>query len=100
VKVFQPSHIDPRIAAQSAWFSVHPYNREGKHYVSLIGRDVEGSVTRHWINAQSVLGIREELLNVGISPATLFPDLTGLSAAIELQVRLGRLHVPKPVEKR
>jgi hypothetical protein len=60
VKVFQPSHIDPRIAAQSAWFSVHPYNREGKHYVSLIGRDVEGSVTRHWINAQSVLGIREE----------------------------------------
>jgi hypothetical protein len=33
--VFQPLHIDRRIAAQSAWFSVHRYSQGKQKFVSL-----------------------------------------------------------------
>jgi hypothetical protein len=93
VKAFRPFHIDRRIAAQAGWFTIHPYEEERNSYSILSEHSIRGKLSSHWLNNNNVHGIREELLRMGISRATLFPDLDGISQAIEMDLRLKRIHI-------
>ena len=88
-RVFQPFHIDRRIAAQAAWFSVHQYSHKAKEYVPLSEHESAGKLKKWWVtNAED---IRLNLLKMGVSRATLFPDLNGISQSLILDVELERL---------
>src|SRR5260370_22893009 len=49
--IFQPFHIDQRIVAQSAWFSVHRYVEHRDKFVSLEkNKNFKSSLSRHTIS--------------------------------------------------
>jgi hypothetical protein len=82
--VFQPFHIDQRIAAQSGWFSVHRYSEGHGKFVPLDRH----SEFRHYLTSYSVPKrvfdrVRQELRMLGVTQATIFPDLPGLCAEIQ-----------------
>ena len=93
VKAFRPFHIDRRISAQAGWFTVHPYQRASNSYLSAHKTTIRGELNDYWINNHSIEDIRNELLKMGISRANLFPDLGGISEAIEMDLRLGRIPI-------
>lgn len=78
-QVFRPRHHDPRIIAQSGWFSVHKHNASNDRFSSL---DSLASMNRRMrkfvIPAATFFDIRRDLARCGINKATLFPDLQGL----------------------
>jgi FRG domain len=82
--VFQPFHIDQRIAAQSGWFSVHRYSEGRSKFVPLDRH----SQFRQYLTSYSVPRgafdrVRSELRMLGVTQATIFPDLPGLCAEIQ-----------------
>lgn len=79
---FEPPHIDRRIAAQSAWFSVYRHNRQ--EFLSLDGQErYEQKLKRFVIPAEQFKSLREELSMLGINHAAMFPDLFGLGKDIQ-----------------
>jgi hypothetical protein len=84
--VFQPHHLDRRIVAQSAWFSVHRYAEKPDSFLPLERHPrYKGDLTKFLIPRESVDDLRQELRTLGITQATLFPDLPGLCADIEAE---------------
>lgn len=82
--VFQPFHIDRRIAAQSAWFSVHKYVEEKGRFVSLdTNAAFKHKLKKFVVPRGSFVKIRKELRHMGVTRASLFPDLGGLCADID-----------------
>lgn len=81
---FQPFHIDRRIVAQSAWFSIYRHNRT--EFLPLERQKrYDGNLTRFIIPRQCFETLRHELRLLGVSQATLFPDLEGLGADIQAE---------------
>lgn len=79
--LFQPFHIDQRIVAQTAWFSVHgaaesfsPLETDPRFAPCLEKRIIP------WYFFDD---IRSQLRTLGINEAAVFPDLTGLCAEIK-----------------
>jgi hypothetical protein len=95
VRVFHPPHIDKRISAQGSWFSVHPFDKKTNAYLPLSSETIRGRLDKYEIPSSAASRIQVELLDLGVSPASLFPDLGGLAEALELDLMLGRLKVPK-----
>lgn len=88
--VFQPFHIDKRIAAQAGWFSVHKYAESSDQFVPLDkNKTYKTLLNRYYIPVEDFPNIRNELRRMGVTQAILFPDLAGLSADIEVEF-LGR----------
>jgi len=84
--IFQPYHADRRIVAQSAWFSVHRYAEKHDNFLPLDRHDrYQRAMTKFEIPRESVAGLRQELRMLGITQATLFPDLPGLCADIQAE---------------
>lgn len=85
--LFQPFHIDRRITAQSGWFSVHKYlQSKEKKFVSLDKNSAfKKKATKLIIPRSAYRAIRRELRVMGVTRATLFPDLSGLCADIDVQ---------------
>lgn len=82
--VFQPFHIDRRIAAQSAWFSVHKYVEERGRFVSLdTNVAFKQKLKKFVVPRNSFVKIRKELRRMGVTRSSLFPDLGGLCADID-----------------
>ena len=82
--VFQPFHIDQRIVAQSAWFSVHRYVEERGNFVPLDkNKNFKSSLSRYAIPLDRFDDLRRELRLAGVTRATMFPDLSGLCAEIQ-----------------
>jgi hypothetical protein len=82
--VFQPFHIDHRIAAQSGWFSVHRYSQGRDEFVPLERHSkFRQYLTSFAVPRQTFDRIRKELRVLGITQATMFPDLAGLCAEIQ-----------------
>ncbi len=84
--LFQPFHLDPRIVAQSAWFSVHKYIETKDKFLPL-ERNVrfrEG-LTRYVIPRGRFDALRHELRLLGISRASMFRDLSGLGTDIQAE---------------
>src|SRR5687768_8758185 len=84
--VFQPFHIDRRITAQAGWFSVHRYSEERDKFISL-DRNIKykNSLNRYSVPFSAFNRLRHELRVVGLTQATMFPDLPGLCADIQAE---------------
>lgn len=83
-RVFQPFHVDKRIAAQAGWFSVHKYSESAGKFVPLDQhRTYKNKVRRLRIQKAHFSTIRDALRRMGLTRATLFPDLSGLCADIQ-----------------
>ena len=82
-RVFAPKHIARRIIAQSGWFTVHKY-AEKKGFIPL---------ERHFryihklaklvIPHEHFAGVRYDLSQCGVNPASMLTDLDGLCSHIE-----------------
>lgn len=81
---FQPQHLDRRIAAQLAWFSVYRHNKTDFLPLERQMRYAD-KVTRFVIQPNNFQPIRQQLRRLGINHATFFPDLSGLGADIQLE---------------
>jgi hypothetical protein len=81
---FQPPHVDRRIAAQSAWFSVYRHNKTDFLPLEKQVRYAD-KVTRFVIQQKNFEPIRHQLRGLGLNHATFFPDLSGLGADIQLE---------------
>jgi hypothetical protein len=81
---FQPPHLDRRIAAQSAWFSVYRHNRTEFLPLERQMRYAD-KVTRFVIQPNDFQPLRQQLRRLGINHAAFFPDLSGLGADIQLE---------------
>jgi len=81
--IFQPFHVDRRIAAQSGWFSVHKYAEKNEKFIPLEkNKNFKSRLKKYVIPAGSFEIIRKELRLLGITQCTMFPDLPGLCADI------------------
>jgi len=81
---FQPFHSDPRIVAQSGWFSVYRHNRTEFLPLEKVER-FRPNLTRMIIPRDHFPAIRRELRLMGIGQASMFPDLSGLGADIQAE---------------
>jgi hypothetical protein len=85
-KVFQPSSLANRIAAQSGWFTIHMYNGSKKLFYDF--KTIESykeRVQKISINPTSFSSIRKALSRVGINAFTMMPDLDGLCSFLTWQ---------------
>jgi hypothetical protein len=84
--IFQPLHMDSRIAAQAGWFSIHSYSTDKGKFFSIdrIRKYME-NVTPHPVPRERFSDLRRELRLLGVTEATLFPDLWGLCAEIQAE---------------
>ena len=73
---FKPPHLDRRIAAQAAWFSVYRHNKTEFLPLERQTRYAH-KVTRFVIKARDFQPLRKQLRQLGISHAVLFPDPAG-----------------------
>jgi hypothetical protein len=79
-KVFRPRHVMPRITAQDGWFTIHSYDARAERFVPLDEHpDFAGRLTRIVVPGDRFATIRRELARVGVSVATIFPDLDGIA---------------------
>jgi hypothetical protein len=84
--VFQPFHIDRRIAAQAGWFSIHWYSEKPNKFYALDRiRKFRDDVVGYSVPKKHFAKLRKELRLLGVTEATLFPDLSGLSAEIQAE---------------
>jgi hypothetical protein len=84
--VFQPYHIDRRIAAQAGWFSVHKYSEDRDKFIPLDrNKQYESRLQKYLIARKDIRSIRRELRLMGVTHATMFPDLSGLCASIQAE---------------
>jgi hypothetical protein len=84
--VFKPFHLDRRIVAQAGWFSVHRYAQGKDTFLALERHErFRTSLTKVLIPRESFESLRQELRLMGISQASMFPDLSGLGADIQAE---------------
>lgn len=84
--VFQPFHLDRRIVAQSGWFSVHRYTEVKDKFLPLEKiASFRADLTRYVIPRKCFDPLRRELRLLGVSRASMFPDLSGLGADIKAE---------------
>ena len=86
---FRPSHLTQRIVVQDGWFSVHKYNTRTRRFSTL--EKVKAYQTRVGsivIPNDLFPRLRAELAQVGITYASMFPGLDGLSSHLNWQVSL------------
>jgi hypothetical protein len=82
VGVFRPPHISPRIPAQSAVFTTHPDPTA----------DFAPSGLQTWTVAKAACHtLKDGLTASGISQASLFPDIDGLSRHVAWLYKWGKL---------
>lgn len=79
-RIFQPSHISPRLVAQNGWFTVHKYLSDNDSFGAVENNSrYKGSLRRMMIPAEAFWRIRWDLDLCGINAASLFPGLDGLA---------------------
>jgi len=84
--VFQPFHLDRRIVAQSGWFSVHRYAQRRNRFLPLEQHEKYAkALMRFVVPRERFDALRQELRLLGISQASMFPDLSGLGADIQAE---------------
>jgi FRG domain/SET domain len=77
-----PGHIVRRIGAQRSCFTIHGVDQRG---LEAISDDVECVLTKITIPSWDAREIRHTLDTCGVDDSTVFPDLAGLSKAVEFR---------------
>ena len=82
VTSYWPPHVTQRITVQGGCFTAHPPNsaRSPNKWPGDLRQLVISSASRH--------RIRRELAQLGITRSTLFPDLDGIAASINLRASM------------
>ena len=76
----EPPHVDRRLAAQSSRFVIYGTTRDLMRTKGASERDRRIGMIQ--IPKNMVTSIQEDLVHLGITPASVFPDLFGLSQEI------------------
>lgn len=85
----RPTHLDKRLIAQKAYFTLHGYDENKEGFMPLEDDEsLEGALTKISLDAKAVYSARLSLERCGINSATLFPDLTGLCENIEALAKM------------
>jgi hypothetical protein len=85
---FEPPHVVPRISSQAGWFTLHKYVTNKNDFIPLDRQPrFKEALTRIVVAEGQSDEIRAELRALGVSGATLFPDLQGLGAELSSQLR-------------
>jgi len=81
---FQPPHISRKIAAQSAWFTIHKYVQKKAKFIALEANVNFGPrLRKYYIHRDALPTIRAQLKLLGINQFSLFPDLDHLANHLE-----------------
>lgn len=80
-----PPYVDERMSSQKSCFTVHGKNMEGFESIFKLNKKIQ--LCQLTIDPTKAESIRNELYKMGITEATLFPDLEGL--ARELRYKFG-----------
>lgn len=79
MQVYRPRHVNRRITAQAAFFTVHPLDKRTSRFKPLETEfQFSGTLSRIAIPAACFPNIRDELERLGVSDRTMFPDLDGV----------------------
>jgi len=82
--VFQPFHLDRRIVSQAGWFSAHKFSDNHDKFLPLTSlSQFKQNLQKFEIPEGSFDRLRSELRLMGVTQATMFPDLSGLCADIQ-----------------
>jgi hypothetical protein len=81
IAVFPP-HIDVRIVAQKSVFTIHGQERNG---FRRLAEEYQDAQLAKILITPNYDRIREDLVTLGITETTLFPDLEGLSREIQAE---------------
>ena len=85
--IFRPTHMTPRIIAQSGYFTVHKHLKKDERMIPL-ENNRRFKHRLHKIEISRGTGLLVgELQKFGVNSATLFPDLDGLSQRITSEYR-------------
>lgn len=84
-RVFRPRTVTRRILAQSGVFTCHKRRSDGKFVKLESNTAYKGRLVKIAILANNFAPLREELMVNGVSSLSLFPDLDGLAAHLELR---------------
>jgi len=84
VRAYRPAHISPRIAPQLAAFTVHPNPTLPYKARKLVCWRLE---------IRGTIKIREALDAIGISRASLFPGIDGLTQSLNWKYKWDRLRI-------
>jgi hypothetical protein len=77
--VYRPNLKNPRILAQSGWFTLHKYSEDSRRFVPLEeNRALKTKIFRWEISHKEKPQILDQLDQLGISYLSLFPDLEGV----------------------
>lgn len=84
IGLFSPYHITSRIVNQSAWFSVHPIQ---KNKIDTIEHDESffNGLTKYKFKSKLKNEFIFKLNTLGVNASTIFPDLDGLCKHLELE---------------
>jgi hypothetical protein len=92
--IFQPSHIDKRISAQSGWFSIHKYIEKNNKYVPLEkNRGYSQKLGKYLIPYENFPTIREELKRMGFNSFSMYQDLNTLCELLVEELQEKSPHV-------
>jgi len=78
-RLYRPHHSNARIVAQSGWFSVHKFSSSDGgpsefNYIPQFRKQLQ----KYVIDAEDFPAVRHVLARCGVTPASVYPDLSGL----------------------
>ncbi|MET3442607.1 hypothetical protein ABIC94_003394 [Variovorax paradoxus] len=83
--VFQPRLNNPRVTAQDGWFTLHAFASQGKFVTLESNRQVKPHLSEIVIPSAAREPILDMLQATGFTPKSMFPDLVGLCAHLNLK---------------
>jgi hypothetical protein len=81
-RIYQPIHIDDRIRAQSAYFTVHAF-ANGRFVAFEKNNSYKSKLTKLRISLDHASSLLRGLDRLGVNRASLFPDLDGVAGYLE-----------------
>jgi hypothetical protein len=82
-----PTHVVRRISSQHSCFTIHGRDKKG---LDRLQDEESTCLVKILIPRSGVNGIKKQLRTCGINEATIFPDLDGLSRAINAKWGIGK----------
>lgn len=77
--IFKPNLNNPRIIAQSGWFTQHAYSASRKRFLALENNSAfAGQISCYKIKSEDRGDFLEDLNHMGVNAQTIFPDASGL----------------------
>ncbi|CAN7542567.1 FRG domain-containing protein [Variovorax paradoxus] len=86
--VFQPRLNNPRVTAQDGWFTLHAFADQGRFVTLETNRQVKPHLSEIRVAAEARAPILNMLQATGFNPRSMFPDLVGLCAHLNLKYNL------------